>query len=451
MITVCILGRRCHRHLQNMLEFTTPQSGDPQKNKSVLAHQVRRHAAKVAAARQRKTGQFPCGTGAEDGAATPLESCFLLNLDRDTEQSRETSASVVRDARERTGGKTGPGRHRPKWTSVYRLDKLKRESPMSTPTASPSSTTSPYPIDSSSSEVDLQSNIDTDLILDYANDLPWTGPFEPFADSPLDFAGFGIGPDDIFQDEGVPYHSLLTLGKHIPDAQASLLAFDLGSGFQHIGLLPSLLKQAQRRAVCATVALDQYQRESVGAPLLEDIVDEAELSQAAFQAIGRVTATTATTQSLLADCCRLAGLIYCELVLFPSLSQSGAMARLASELWTTLETLEFWLPGEDRIVPVSHALLWVTVLGAMAESTTRSRDWFIRRLSILLSFDPRLCDWHFCNAVLSKFLWWRPICDRPGRNLWNEAINIHHSLGGGANYLSKRQDMGSIPSCGSLV
>ena len=405
-----------------MLEFTAPQSGDPKQHKSVLAYQVRRHAAKVAAARKRKIKTPEDVAGAEGGAASPLESCLLFNLDSNAEKSHNASTNMVKKTREHTGGKTGQW-PRPKWTSVHRLDTSSNRTPQSTPKASPSPASSPSPIDPSMSAIDWLTNLDTTLLLDYANAWPGTGHPGTLLETSLGLTNFPIDPDGVVEEDCGSFPSLLTMGKHIPDTQASLLASEMGSGFRDLGALPRLLRQAHKRAVGATVALDQYERKSFGAALLEDIVEEAELCQRGFQAVGNMCATS-TGWSLLIDCCRLTGLIYCELVLFPSLKDEDFLSGLISELAMTMETFDFWHLEDDMVAAVSDMLLWATVLGAVAEDTLTGSRWFVRRLATLLFGNPRLWDWSFVRTFLCKFLWWQPVCDQAGRKIWVEALKL---------------------------
>jgi hypothetical protein len=182
--------------------------------------------------------------------------------------------------------------------------------------------------------------------------------------------------------------------------------------------------------VGATVALDQYQRESIGAPLLEDIVEEAEQSHMALQKSETASFAATTSEGLLVDCCRLAGLIYCELVLFPSFSEGDMILRLVSDLQTALETADFWFSEEQNITSVSDMLLWATALGAMAATTATMRTWFVRRLTSQLCADERLWEWQVFRSLMCRFLWWRPVCDHPGRKVWGEAFNFDQTVTG---------------------
>ncbi len=281
---------------------------------------------------------------------------------------------------------------------MYRLDTPKGSS-RSTPKTSPGQTPSSSATESSSLETELLEDNDISPIPDYANALPWPGTFELFPEAALEPPRLATSWNDFAEYDNAFHHSLLTTGKHIPDPQATIFAFELGSGFREINHLPGILEHAQRRAVGATVALDQYQRESLGAPLLEEIVEEAEQSHTAFQVAGLVASIATTSEGLIAECCRLAGLIYCELVLFPSSSDNVMILRLASELQTALEIADFWVSEEESTGPVSNMFLWAVTMGAMGDVGASSRAWFIRKLSRMMSSNQKLCDWQIWRSL----------------------------------------------------
>jgi hypothetical protein len=158
--------------------------------------------------------------------------------------------------------------------------------------------------------------------------------------------------------------------------------------------------------------------------LLEHILEEAGQASKLHQMVEIEQTMSTTSEGLLADCCRLAGLIYCELVLFPSLYDIKLLSRLTEDLRTALETLDFWSSGTDETQSGSDVLIWATMLGAMAESSKPRRTWFVRKLSVGLSSDQRLWNWPSMGLLLSKFLWWQPVCDQLGHQVWQEAINF---------------------------
>lgn len=397
-----------------MLQFTTPQLGDPQKNKSAIAYQVRRHAAKVAAARQRKIHITLSHEHDNVVIGSALESCFLLN-------SHHALADDVDQGKKASKESNSTPAYRPKWTSVYRLQAPKTLTAKSTPTTPASPLPSPSSKESPSS--DSVSNLETELSdsLDYQDALPWSASSGPFLENLLNPAQSDTRSNGVWDDEALTYDTLLTSRKHFPDTQASVFAFELGSGLREFYFLPPLLREAQRRAVCATVALDQFQRESAGAPLLEDIAEEAEQSQRAFQQVDIASSKSSTTEGLVAACCRLAGLIYCEIVLFPSLSQDEIASKLTGDLRNVLEAVDFWTSEDEVDSSVTNMLLWVTVMGAMMAMSETNSSWFTKRLSKMLNLDQKVRDWEGVRSVISTFLWWRPICDRPGRKVWEQA------------------------------
>ena len=125
--------------------------------------------------------------------------------------------------------------------------------------------------------------------------------------------------------------------------QTSASAFELGSGFRALDHPPAQLQEAQSRVVREIVALDQYQSGAYGSPLLEDIVEEARQAHRASYDAEVLSSRSTTCGGLFVKCCRLVGLIYGELVLFPSLLEVGAVPRLIRELHSVLDIVEVWV------------------------------------------------------------------------------------------------------------
>jgi hypothetical protein len=240
-----------------MLQFTTPQSGNPRENKSAIAYQVRQHAAKVAAARQRKIRKAYASEEDADDASLPVESCFMLNLDNDTEKSRQVSAEVVKMVGDLASGKRGRKGRRPKWTSVYRLDAAKKSTSEQSGKSSPAASQSTPSNESPSPEIESQSfdgasgTIEDDDVLWWPS-LP-DGSLNAVHDSGS-LSALSITDSHQWSNN---YPTLIASGRHVPDVIASLLASELGSGFRGMDCLSETLKEAQMRAVGATVAIDR--------------------------------------------------------------------------------------------------------------------------------------------------------------------------------------------------
>jgi hypothetical protein len=402
-----------------MLKFTKPQLGDPKEHKSQIANQVRRHAAKVAAVRSKK-GKLSAGTTADNSPGSTHETCFHIEMDTRTEELRKASTKTVQSGETTTSD--GQIFYRPRWTAVYKLNRRTRSSNFveERTSASTSGTTSqsqsPY-TDSDLLDLDF-SDIKGDLC-----SLPWDVPQsntpEQYFDVPVDSLDTSLA-----WSFSAP-RSLVAAGKHIPDMPATAFALELGSGFQQLDFLPSYLLEALQTAAGATVALDQVARGAAGAPLLEDIVDAAQSSQAILQNISVSSMATTTIEELLADCTSLTALVYGELVLYPSPQEDHILLGLLEELKGNLDIVDFWLSGEEDLGICSDLLLWATSLGAMAASSTLGEDtWFVQRLANSLYCCPKLQGWRGFVAVVSKFLWWRPVCNQMCKEIWKSAVRV---------------------------
>ncbi len=105
------------------------------------------------------------------------------------------------------------------------------------------------------------------------------------------------------------YQSLVSSGKHVPDAKALCLSTRLGSGFQAIDdvLVPATVREAIRRGVEATVALDHYFRRQPDGPLLADVILAANEAQRAFLEL--IAESISGLDYLVHEGCRLAALV----------------------------------------------------------------------------------------------------------------------------------------------
>jgi hypothetical protein len=112
---------------------------------------------------------------------------------------------------------------------------------------------------------------------------------------------------------------------------------------------------------------------------------------------------------------RHAALIYSTAVTFPLPALSGHFHKLAATLQQLLEASKFdscW-----RHYP--KTLLWILVLGGIAASDTKERDWFVRSLSIVAKI-LKIGTWQEASEIVESFLWLESACGPGGRILWAE-------------------------------
>ncbi|KAJ9614160.1 hypothetical protein H2200_002296 [Cladophialophora chaetospira] len=224
-----------------------------------------------------------------------------------------------------------------------------------------------------------------------------------------------------------PPQSILNSGKHVPDAKALYFSKRLGSGFDEVDnvLVPSGVREAIQRAVDATVALDHYYRREEDRPLLADIVLAANEAQREFLEL--CDDDVSGMAKLVHNCCRLAGLIYNDIVLFPLPSCTRVKSHLAGELEQLLERSEQknFPPNKDKgsiASPLDDMFIWVLAMGGIAASFTVHRPFFVKQLRSRLRI--RSVDnssgwtWPEFKKLVSRFLWWDPVVDSPAMGLW---------------------------------
>lgn len=211
--------------------------------------------------------------------------------------------------------------------------------------------------------------------------------------------------------------SLVESGKHIHDSRSIELNARLGTGFKYFRFIPegSVLFPILEACCEVTVALDHYARGGPTAPDMVDLVEARNAAQHRLLCQNTPEATLRGGDHAAVQTCRLATLVYNDMVIFPMRPIQGVKPRLASLLKAALEKCA------NICVWDSHAylLLWATSLGAIAATFTPDRPWYVQQLikqTQVLGID----QWAAMEFVLSKFLWWSPVCSEPGEELWNE-------------------------------
>lgn len=219
-----------------------------------------------------------------------------------------------------------------------------------------------------------------------------------------------------------PYSSIVKSGRHSLDVQAHLLAQRLGSGFFLHGFIPSRLLVALDTIMDATVALDQFHRVSHGPPLLSDVVLEANEAHRRLLEAKEDDIILPRLERQLANCCRLASLIYSDMVLYPMPANAQVKPRLAEELRRELEDFDWSMLTFGKLDHVDDLLTWILTFGCVAASFTCHREWFIQRLSKAITH--RLYEWQVFKSKMEIYLWWTPVCEFPARGAWNEALML---------------------------
>ena len=125
---------------------------------------------------------------------------------------------------------------------------------------------------------------------------------------------------------------------------------------------------------------------------------------------------TFTSSELLVCLCRTAGLIFSDMVLYPTPYSTGVKPRLAQQLDEIMRGPEIRnLPDLDTY---EHLLVWACVLGAIASTFLPAyRQSFLDRLRSLLSGQDSVED---LTEILEGFMWYAPVCDPPMLLVWKD-------------------------------
>ena len=127
--------------------------------------------------------------------------------------------------------------------------------------------------------------------------------------------------------------------------------------------------------------------------------------------------------------CRIALLIYSDMVMFPLPTVTGTKARLAKEIRRCFELLEpSVITGK-----LSHFLAWAILLGGIASMLSGSSDrgWFLNQFA--LSICSQYADLPGLKPILHGYIWCDFLMDEKAHCFWNEASvvgGVHPRLDG---------------------
>ncbi|OAP64808.1 hypothetical protein AYL99_00780 [Fonsecaea erecta] len=226
----------------------------------------------------------------------------------------------------------------------------------------------------------------------------------------------------------LPGPSILNKPGYQPDHNAVMMSMVIGTGFGQLDPIDVDLANALRAAAEVTVALDHYQQRRPKAPSLADIVfaaNEAHHKLASFRP--RVTLDPHKTEYLW-DLCRVAGLIYSDLVLFPMPYTTDVRARLAGELRLYVEHFEVFqteevisLDQDTKTEDYTCLVLWALTLGGLAALNTPHKQYFVRKMQEYVFRWPYATEWDAYTSLMATYLWWDCIFIQPVAKLWTEA------------------------------
>ena len=218
-----------------------------------------------------------------------------------------------------------------------------------------------------------------------------------------------------------PKESLTSSERHTPDDTAVATAEVLGSGFEllHSHLAGETLCEILEQMCELTIALDQQTRAGQGAPDLVELAAARNSVQHQLLSIEYTSIETSLEQLVIAEICRIAALIFSDMVLFPLPATQKVKPVLATRLKSLLVKWEVECPSVAQL----RTLAWATMLGCIASTFAAEHDWFLQQLSMHLS-TLVVGDWPKLRQLCSTFLWWPPVCDPPGRVIWSEVQSL---------------------------
>ena len=223
-----------------------------------------------------------------------------------------------------------------------------------------------------------------------------------------------------------PTASIMNSWTHVKDPAAMELSRTLGSGFTYLDdtdpwrdLLATI--EVMRDV---TIAYDHYYRSESDAPKLAHILLARNAMQHDLLSFPHLSAYKSSEENCIYEVCRISALVYSDMVLWPLPAMAGVREQLADSLMRALiccRMLSSWERHQSMI-------LWATILGGIAVTESSKRTWFIRQLNNAV-IKQTVSAWPIVKHLLSTFLWWSVVCERPAEEFWNEAclVNSHGS------------------------
>jgi hypothetical protein len=134
----------------------------------------------------------------------------------------------------------------------------------------------------------------------------------------------------------------------------------------------------------------------------------------------------------LVEATRIACLVFSDMVLFPLPWSSGARPRLARRLRTIWSRSRLSESDDGVKSGIAQLKIWILWFGSLAALFTASQNWFEttlrRHISSELSKTNRPMTLEAVKPVLRGFLWFEPVCDQPGRDLWERMFNVRYEF-----------------------
>jgi hypothetical protein len=232
--------------------------------------------------------------------------------------------------------------------------------------------------------------------------------------------------------------------RYHPDHHAIAISRVIGTGFKQLDSIDLRLANILRDAGEITVALDHYQECRPNAPRLSDLVNAANETHHKLLSIGVNMPPYPSRLDFLCDMCRLAGLIYSDMVLFSLPPTTGVRPRLAAELRAAMDQFEKFEAGRlvndyygNAVGDHNLLVMWALILGGLASLNTSEKPYFVQKLREYVERVPYVSEWRAFSELMGTYLWWDYLFEEPASGLWMEVVQLpglHHRPSGESLY-----------------
>jgi hypothetical protein len=215
----------------------------------------------------------------------------------------------------------------------------------------------------------------------------------------VNYASRSLTRPELTWSDPVEVVDSLAKRSHRPVATSRALEASLGTSFALFPALPSDVSRALE-VLCKVIAgLDHYLLRAPDAPGLSVLVQSRNSAQHKFLSLPEVTDPSCYAERA-HEICRLAALIFSDMVVLPFPPESLVKPRLARKLLDQLQALpeDIWSMESSHVA--SGFLSWAMILSGIAEFPTEMRDAFVeigRKPRILMIYgtwgvEPNLGD-----------------------------------------------------------
>lgn len=148
----------------------------------------------------------------------------------------------------------------------------------------------------------------------------------------------------------------------------------------------------------------------------------------AFIVDNKGSSTLDDVQSLaLTEIIRVAASIYSDMLFFPLPWSTGVKLRLAGRMRLIWSKSQMDQPAEPAKSLYTDLHVWVLWLGCFAAFRSQHQQWFEMKLYHVLEtfygIEWESATYDMLKQALRSFLWFDPVCDTPGRDLWTRIVS----------------------------